>query len=139
MGILLHEIKRPAEQDKRTRESKMKKIITILVFLGLANYAHAASSPAPIMMSAAAVSMAASASAQAHKAANTVGLGVLAGKQIENCLILQAYWSDGEIVCVCLNKNKDEVYSVRFRKPKGDFSQGVFDELRKQFTKKQRQ
>lgn len=115
----------------------MKKLISSLVLTSLiiTNNAIAAQTAAPMMMSAAAISVAASASAQAHKEANTVGLGMLAGKQIENCLILQVYWSDGKIVCVCLNKNKDEVYDVRFRKPKGDFSQGVFNELRKQFNK----
>jgi len=113
----------------------MKKLISSLVLASLiiTNNAIAAQTAAPMMMSAVATSMAIHANNQAHKAANTVGLGVLAGKQIENCLILQAYWSDRDIVCVCLNKNKDEVYSVRFRKPKSDFSQGVFNELRKQF------
>ena len=112
----------------------MKKLL-VLASLIITNNAIAAQTAAPMMMSTVAVSMAASASAQAHKAANTVGLGVLTGKQIENCLILQAYWSDGKIVCVCLNKNKDEIYAVYFRKPKGNFSQGVFNELRKQFNK----
>lgn len=115
----------------------MRKIITGLIFLGIINNVQAQSA-APMIMSTVAVSMAASASSQARKAQNTIGLGVLAGKQIENCLILQAYWSDGNIVCVCLNKNKDEVYSVRFYKPKGDFSKGVFDELRKQFINKEK-
>jgi hypothetical protein len=115
----------------------MKKIITGLIFLGIINNVQAQNA-APMMMSTVAVSMAANASSQAHKAQNTIGLGVLAGKQIENCLILQAYWDVENIVCVCLNKNKDEVYSVRFHKSKGDFSKGVFDELRKQFIKKGR-
>lgn len=112
----------------------MKKLL-VLTSLIITNNAIAAQTAAPLMMSATAISMAASASAQAHKAANTVGLGVLTGKQIENCLILQAYVSDGKIICVCLNKNQDEVYLKRFSKPKGAFSQGVFNELRKQFNK----
>lgn len=112
----------------------MKKLL-VLASLIITNNAIAASSAAPMMMSATAISMAASASAQAHKAANTVGLGVLAGKQIENCLILTSYYADGDLVIVCLHKEKDEVYPVRFHKPKGAFSQGVFNELRKQFNK----
>ena len=114
----------------------MRKIIIGLFFLGIINNVQAQSAP-PMMMSAAVVSMAAHASSRAHETENIVGLDVLVGKQIENCLILQAYWSDGYIVCVCLNKNKDEAYSVRFYKPNGDFSKGVFDELRKQFIKKE--
>jgi hypothetical protein len=110
----------------------MKKLLA-LAFLIITNNAIAASTAAPMMMSAAAVSMAASASVQANRAANTVGLGILTGKQIENCLILTSYYADSYLVIVCLHKEKDEIYRVKFYKPKGAFSQGVFNELRKQF------
>lgn len=115
----------------------MKKLL-VLASLIITNNAIAASTAAPMMMSTVAASMAMQASNQAHKAhkaANTVGLGVLAGKQIENCLILTSYYESGDLVIVCLHKEKDEIYPVRFSKPKGAFSQGVFNELRKQFKR----
>ena len=112
----------------------MKKLL-VLAFLIITNSAIAAQTAAPMMMSTVAASMAIQASNQAHKAANTVGLGVLTGKQIENCLILTSYYADGDLVIVCLHKEKDEIDPVRFYKPKGEFSQGVFNELRKQFNK----
>lgn len=110
----------------------MKKLL-VLASLIITNNAIAAQTAAPMMMSAVAASMAVHANNQAHKAANTVGLGVLTGKQIENCLILTSYYAEGDLVIVCLHKEKDEIYPVRFYKPKGAFSQGVFNELRKQF------
>lgn len=112
----------------------MKKLL-VLASLIITNSAIAAQTAVPMMMSATAISMAASASVQANRAANTVGIGVLAGKQIENCLILTSYYADGDLVIVCLHKEKDEIYPVRFSKPKGAFSQGVFNELRKQFKR----
>lgn len=114
----------------------MKKIL-VLASLIITNNAIAAQTVAPMMMSTVAVSMAASASARANRAANTVGISVLAGKQIENCLILTSYYANGNLVIVCLHKEKDEIYSVKVYKPKGAFSQGIFNELRKQFNKQE--
>lgn len=113
----------------------MKKILAILGISLLSLNANAASSTAPMMMSTVAMTSAASAQNAAHRAANTVGLSVLDGKQIENCLILTTYFSEDALKVVCLNATKDEIYAVSVRKPKGAFSVGVFNELRKQFKK----
>lgn len=113
----------------------MKKILAILGISLLSLNANAASSTAPMMMSTVAMASAMSAQNAVHKAANTVGLAVLDGKQIENCLILTTYFSEAELKIVCLNANKDEIYAVSVTKPKGAFSVGVFNELRKQFKK----
>lgn len=116
----------------------MKKLFCILCMILIANTSYGNTYPtvsSSMMMSAAAMATAVSASSEAQKIANTVGIGVLAGKIIENCMILNAYTNDSGIHVVCLNKFKDEVYVVNVTKPKGAFSQGVFDELRKSFDK----
>lgn len=107
----------------------MKKLFCILCMILIANTSYG--NTCPTVSS----SMMMSASSEAQKIANTVGIGVLAGKIIENCMILNAYTNDSGIHVVCLNKFKDEVYVVNVTKPKGAFSQGVFDELRKSFDK----
>ena len=101
----------------------MKKLLTRLLIM------------MTMMMSAAVVASASAAQSAAYKKANTVGLDVLNGKQIENCLILTSYFYEDKLIIVCLNANKDEIYGVSVRKPQGDFSIGVFKELRKQFEK----
>lgn len=87
------------------------------------------------MASGMAMGMAISASQSADQARNTVGINSLAGKKIENCLVLTAYY-DERLKIVCLNAKKDEIYRVYVSKPVGAFSQGVFDELRKSFEAK---
>lgn len=110
----------------------MKKIISVLAIMATIGTANAKGTT--VMMSGMAMGMAISASQSANQAKNTVGINSLAGKKIENCLVLTAYYNDG-LEVVCLNVNKDEIYRVYVSKPKGAFSQGVFDELRKSFEK----
>lgn len=107
----------------------MKKIISVLAIMTTIGTANAKTST---MMSGIAIGMAASASQSANRARDTVGINSLAGKKIENCLVLTAYY-DEQLKIVCLNAKKDEIYRVYVSKPKGAFSQGVFDELRKSF------
>lgn len=110
----------------------MKKIISVLAIMTTIGTANAKGT---LMMSGMTMGMAASASQSANQAKNTVGINSLAGKKIENCLVLTAYYND-TLKVVCLNVNKDEIYRVSVSKPKGAFSQGVFDELRKSFETK---
>lgn len=107
----------------------MKKIISVLAIMTTIGTANARTTS---MMTGMAVGMSISASQSAHRARNTVGINVLVGKKIENCLVLSAYY-DRSLIIVCLNINKDEIYRVSVSNPKGAFSQGVFDELRKSF------
>lgn len=111
----------------------MKKIISVLAILTTIGTANAKGTTA--MMSGAAMGMAMSASLSESQAKNTVGINSLAGKKIENCLVLTAYYNNG-LEVVCLNVNNDEIYRVYVSNPKGAFSQGVFDELRKSFETK---
>ena len=112
----------------------MKTTLVTLALVGLTSGAMAQTSMAPMMMATIAASSAIQANMAANRAANTVGLGALEGKQIENCLVLAAFYQEGDVQVICLNKIKDEVYRVPVYKVKGAFSKGVFDELRKQFN-----
>lgn len=110
----------------------MKKIISVLAIMTTISAANAKGTT---VMSGVAMGMAISASQSANQAKNTVGINSLVGKKIENCLVLTAYYND-RLEVVCLNVNKDEIYRAYVSKPKGAFSQGVFDELRKSFETK---
>lgn len=114
----------------------MKKLIIVLCLLCTFNTSYAAvSNNTAFAMAAAGAAMAAQASQEAYKSSHTIGIGSLIGKEIENCLIISAFYVDYYLEIVCLNKFEDKVYDVQFSKVRGDFSAKVFEELRKSFNK----
>ena len=114
----------------------MKKLIIALCLLCMFNTSYAATSNNMVpIMAAASVAMAAQASQEAYKSSHTIGINTLIGKEIENCLIISAFYVDYYLEIVCLHKFEDKVYDVHFSRVRGDFSAKVFEELRKSFNK----
>lgn len=114
----------------------MKKLIIALCLLCMFNTSYAAvSNNMAFTMAAASAAIAAQTSQEAYKSSHTTGINSLIGKEIENCLIIGAFYVDYYLEIVCLNKFEDKVYDVQFSRVKGDFSAKVFEELRKSFNK----
>lgn len=125
----------------------MKKIILTIIITTISTGAIAASAPTPSpaipIATMAAISAANAAVVSANNrntqdaARKNLLSNTLTGHTVENCHIIDAYFQDGKLKVVCMNKKKNELYIKSVsndEKKQGAFTEKVFELLREQFN-----